>query len=71
MDNNEVIQALDTGKNVMQNMKVNMEILMGVVRQAKDLDIENADIKESLDTITEDIKSKVSDLIDEIDAVIY
>lgn len=71
MNNDEVIQALDTGKNVMQNMKVNMEILMGVVRQAKDLDIENADIKESLDTITEDIKSKVSDLIDEIDAVIY
>lgn len=71
MDNNEVVQALDNGINVMQNIEVNMRTLLEVVRQTKDLDIENADIKESLDTITDDIKSKVSDLIDEIEASIH
>ena len=71
MNNNDVIQALGSGKCALQGMKVNMQGVLEIVKQVKDLDIENADIKESLDTISDEINSKIRELIDEVDSVIY
>ena len=69
MENYEVTQVLSGGKNVLIGMKNSMQTLLEAATQVKDLDIENADIKETLDTISDDVKSKISELMDEIDSV--
>ena len=56
----------NTCNNMLQAYKANINELLGYVASAKAVEIENADVKDDLDTILQELETQLNNLNDEM-----
>ena len=56
----------NTCNNMLQGYKANINELLGYVASAKAVEIENADVKDDLDTILQELETQLNNLNDEM-----
>jgi Mg2+ and Co2+ transporter CorA len=69
MTNSDITATLNYAKNIMRGLGSRYEAILSHVESLKDMEIENADIKQDIEDMINDISSKIEQMINEINSV--
>ena len=70
MTNSDVNRVLNNAKTIMRSYRSKFEDALDDVEKCKDMELENASIKNDIEEIVNDVKNKLNDIINEINSVL-
>lgn len=70
MTNSDITATLNCAKNAMRGLGSSYESILNYVESLKNMEIENADIKQDIEDMINDISSKLEQMVNEINSVI-
>lgn len=70
MTNSDITATLENAKSVMRTLGSTYESALTFVESLKNMELENADIKQDIEDMINDISSKLEQMVNEINSVI-